>query len=58
MMTMAAWAVGGLIALYLLIFAAIVLSNGRVARAFDAVGISGRVLDFFYGWLIDLVFGP
>jgi hypothetical protein len=55
---MAAWCIGGLIAFYLLFFAAIVFSHGRVARALDAVGISGRVLDFFYGWLVDLLFGP
>ena len=57
-MTLAAWAVGGLIAFYLLIFAAIVFSNGRFARVLADVGISGNVLDFFYGWLYDLLFRP
>jgi hypothetical protein len=55
---MAAWLVGGLAALYLLGCADIVFSDGRVLRALNAGGVSARLLDFLYGWLVDLIFHP
>jgi hypothetical protein len=55
MLATTAWIVGALIAVYFLGFAVILFSGGRVARALDSVGISGRFLDFLYGLLIDLL---
>jgi len=54
-LTTVIWIVGGLIALYLGGFAAILFSGGRVVRALSSIGVSGRSLDFLYGWLIDLL---
>ena len=48
------WFLGSVVAAYMLLFAAILFSGGRAVRALNAVGISGHVLDFLYGWLIDL----